>query len=211
MEKTLFIVGPHASGKTYSTSMYLNKNNINDVTMIDTGPIMRQLHEKSGHHGNIGEWVSALEREKGDTITSVMITDEIRKRLNSSGNQKAILIGFRTLETIRFVIQELELKDFSVLYVDGSFDLLYRNYISREHNYITKNEYLSYLAEEREAGLKVLKPYAISKEGGFSYFFKRSNDDSFEGFLLKYLGYESKIKDDKPKTKVLAMDEDGKV
>lgn len=211
MEKVLFVVGPHAGGKTFSTKKYLSDNNIRDVTMIDTGPIMRELHNKSGHKGNIGEWVSALEREKGNTITSVMITDEIRKRLNSRGNQKAILIGFRTLETIRFVIQELGLEDYSVLYVDGSFSLLYRNYLRREHKNITIDEYLSYLAEEQSAGLRVLKKCAISKESGFTYFHKRSNKDSFEDFLLSSLGYEPNIKDDKSKTKVLTMNEDGKV
>lgn len=211
MEKVLFVVGPHAGGKTYSTREYLSDNNISDVTMIDTGPIMRELHDKSGHQGNIGEWVSQLEDRYGDLITSVLITDEIKERLSNRGNKKAILIGFRTLDTIRFVIQELGLKDFSVLYVDGSFDLLYRNFLSREHKNITPDEYLEYLAEEQESGLKVLKKCAISKKRGFTYFFKKSNDDSFEDFLLSYLGYEDRIKPDKPKKKVLTRDEDGKV
>ena len=37
------------------------------------------------------------------------------------------------------------------------------------------------------------------------------NKDSFEDFLLSSLGYEPNIKDDKSKTKVLTMNEDGKV
>lgn len=55
MKKVLFLVGPHASGKTYSSREYIAKNE--NIGMIDTGPIMRRIHKEMDPDTSMGDWV----------------------------------------------------------------------------------------------------------------------------------------------------------
>lgn len=189
MLKVLFIVGPHASGKTFSTSQYIAENNMRDVLSIDTGPIMRDLHKQSCNTNPIDKWVLDLEKEFGNNITSVLITNEIKKRIVESKKEKVALIGIRTIDTIKFVISRLDITDFNILYVDADVNLLYCNYLKREKKDISFAEFIEYLDKEQKSGLSALKELAKQKKIGFNYFYKITNDDSFENVFLDCFDY----------------------
>ena len=188
--KLLFIVGPHASGKTFSTNYYLSKREINDVVTIDTGPIMRRLHQESNPNIHISEWVKQLEEKYGKNVTSSLITGEINKIIIQGNYDNAVLIGFRTIESIKYLIRALDIYDFNILYVDAKSELLYSNYLKREHKDIKFSEFEQYLNDELQSGLINLKDLAMSKAIYFDYFYKKTNDDSFEDKIINFFGID---------------------
>ncbi len=186
--KTLFLVGPHASGKTYSTKEAIKRMGLQNTTMIDTGPIMRKLHKESAPTKTINVWVEDLEKKYGKGITSKLICDEIKRIMDSVDSENCIIvIGFRSIEGLMYTIETLNITDYNILYVDASFELLYQNYSSREGNKKTREEFAVYLQEELNSGLGVLRDMALNNNGMIDYYYRDSNDDDFENYLLQYL------------------------
>lgn len=184
--KLLFIVGPHASGKTYSTNQYLNNNKDGNIVSIDTGPIMRKLHKESDPNIHISEWVNKLEEQYGKNVTSSLIAGEINKIIVQGNYDNAILIGYRTIDSISYLIQALDIQDFHILYVDASYELLYNNYLKREKKEISFSDFEIYLNEELKSGLIKLKDLAMNHADYFEYFYKTSNEDSFENVIVDF-------------------------
>ena len=178
MNKVLFLVGPHASGKTYSSKKYIAKKE--NVGMIDTGPIMRELHNKMDPRLSMEEWVNNLEVQYGKDITSQLISTEIGKIMLRSEYDHFILIGFRTLEGIIYAVKHLNLEDFSILYVDANLELLYGNYLKREKTDISLGAFQDYLENELKSGLVELRRIAISDDSRIDYYYRNSNNDGFE-------------------------------
>ena len=116
MKNILFLTGPHAVGKTYASKEVCNS--YENVDMIDTGPIMRQLYKESGFGSSIGEWVATLENNFGEDITSLLIATEIKKILSESYCDNIIVIGFRSLRGILYTAKYLNLDNYHVLFVD---------------------------------------------------------------------------------------------
>ena len=184
MEKVLFIVGSHACGKTYSSKKYITTKE--DVKMIDTGPIMRKIHKKMEPETLMKDWINSLEIKYGKSITSQIISNEIEKIISNTECSKLILIGFRTFEGIAYTIEHLNIEDFSILYIDAPQELLYKNYLSRETENISFEEFKSYLKEESNSGLAKLKQMALDGEY-LDYYYKFSNDDNLEQKIDEYL------------------------
>lgn len=184
MKKVLFLVGPHASGKTYSSREYIAKNK--NIGMIDTGPIMRRIHKEMDPDISMGDWVKKLEVQYGKNITSQLISNEIGKIMSNDDCDKFILIGFRTLEGIAFTIQHLNIEDFSILYVDATQELLYQNYLAREKKNISFEDFKNYLQNELNSGLTKLREMALNGEM-IDYYYRFSNDDSFEEKIDSHL------------------------
>ena len=182
MEKILFLVGPHASGKTYSTNLYLKSNQ--NIDMIDTGPIMRSLHKENAPDISIEEWTRNLQKQYGNEITSEMIAKEIKKILYISKNQKHVIIGFRSIEGIMYLIRRLKINNYSVLYLDAKKELLYDNYITRTKSNITYAEFNDYLDNEMSMGLDKLRNMA--ENGIVDYFYKESNEDDISNHFNSY-------------------------
>lgn len=174
--QVLFLVGPHACGKTYSSKEYIKANS--DTKMIDTGPIMRKIHQEQGNGLSIGDWVKKLESEYGKEITSNIISDEIGKEMNSSDCEKFIIVGFRTLEGILYTIDHLNIENYSILYADGTPELLYENYLLREKKDISYEEFKIYLNNELNSGLNKLKIIAQTNPNLIDYYCRETNDDS---------------------------------
>lgn len=187
MKNVLFLVGPHASGKTYSTRELINRKELQDTIMIDTGPIMRKLHKESSPNTTIDMWVESLEKQHGKNITSKLISQEIGRIFAKTECNNCILIGFRSLKGIIYTIEELNIDNYNILYVDASFELLYKNYISREEKNITKPEFDVYIQDELNSGLGVLKNIALNNNQLIDYYYRESNEDNFENIILKYI------------------------
>ncbi|MBO6194969.1 MAG: AAA family ATPase [Bacilli bacterium] len=185
--KILFVVGPHASGKTYSTKKHIKENNLkSQVTVIDTGPIMREIHQREASHMTIDEWVKLLEQQYGKIITSKIITDEVSKRIEQSGKDNAVIIGYRTVDSIVHLIREINIEDYKILYIDAPISLLYENYCMREGNKKNFKEFEYYINDEERKGLIRLKDYSLRGYDDFQYIYKKSNEDSFEDVIVDY-------------------------
>ena len=166
-----------------------NKN----VRMIDTGPIMREIHKKNNPDITIGEWVKNLEARYGENITSQLISNEIAKIMYNNKDNKFILIGFRTLEGIEFTIKALDIENFSILYVDASPELLYQNYLKREKKNISFEKFKEYLQNELNNGLIKVRDIALNYDT-IDYYYRFSNNDSLEEKIDSHLmGGKEKI------------------
>lgn len=177
MSKILFLVGPHASGKTYTAKEYISKQE--NVKMVDTGPIMREIHNKVAPNTTMSEWVCSLEKQYGKDATSCLISSEIGNIMANSDCDKYILIGFRTIDGILYTIKHLNIDDYSILYVDATIELLFNNYISREKKNISFEEFKLYIENELKSGLGKLKCLALDGEL-VDYYYKLSNEDQLE-------------------------------
>lgn len=183
--KVLFVVGPHASGKTYSINESLAEDNTK-ATVIDTGPIMRTVHKESGSNKKIGEWVLELEKIHGKDITSKIIASKIIDTINLEQSENVIIIGYRTFDSINYLVNELNIQDFEIIYVDAPISLLYTNYCKREGQKKTFEEFEKYIQEEEKSGLVLLKAYSMLNYEHFSYFYKQSNEESFKHLVTGY-------------------------
>ena len=193
MKNVLFLVGPHASGKTYSSKKVINEKGLKNVVMIDTGPIMRRLHKQQSPDTTIDVWVDELEKCYGPNITSDLITREINKLFVESGCDIAILIGFRTLKGILYTINNLDIDNYNILYADASFELLYKNFIARGEKQISKKEFEKYLEDELDSGLRIIKNMALNNNPYIDYYYRETNDDDFEEKICDLLEYEKKL------------------
>lgn len=184
MNKVLFLVGPHATGKTYSSKEYIADKE--DIKIIDTGPIMRQTHKRMDPDISIDEWVKKMELQYGEDITSQLISTEISNTMIDSECDKFILIGFRTLKGILYTVNHLDLKDYNILYIDASPELLYKNYLARKEKYISFEAFKTYINDELASGLSELKELALNNKG-IDYYYKTTNDDNINKILDTYL------------------------
>ena len=183
MGKVLFLIGPHASGKTYTSLEYIKNNS--SVGIIDTGPIMRETYKNSGCQKPINEWVEDLEQQYGPGITSKIISERINFLMNSSDKDNFIIVGFRSLEGINFVVNDLHIEHYSILYIDADRNLLFDNYRARENN-ATMDEYESRLEYEYGLGLYRMRNIAILKDSFIDYHYRLSNNDSLEEVINRY-------------------------
>ena len=191
--KVMFIVGSRATGKTYTINKYLKETDEKKL-IIDTGPIMRDLHKKSGCKKDIVGWMKGLEVEYGKDISSEIIAEQIENKIKESSLDNIIIIGYRTLDSIKYLIDKLSIENFVVLYIDGPISLLYENYCNREGNNITFNEFENNINQEQKHGLIKLKACAMLGYDNFEYFYKKTNEDSFE-YILKNLFSRNKVKE----------------
>lgn len=181
MKKVLFLVGPHASGKTFASKEYIK--NRKEYGMIDTGPIMRKIHNQKAPELSMGAWVKELEQVYGNNITSEIISNEINNIITNSICNNFIIIGFRTLKGIAYAIEQLGIENYSILYVDATQELLYSNYLAREHKIISFNEFKEYLNDELKSGLEDLRSIALKDRNLIDYYIKTSNNNELEEYI----------------------------
>ena len=193
MGKLLFLVGPHASGKSYSAKKYTAKHE--NIGIIDTGPIMRGLKEKEAPDLEMGEWIEQLEKKHGKNISSVLISREIKKIMLSSDYEEYFIIGFRSLPGILYTLDVINEYDYDILYLDGEEELLHRNYQLRKEENISTEEFRVLLDEEMKLGLNYMKELAIEeKDNTIKYHKRTSSNEDLTLVFDEYLKSEEKIK-----------------
>ena len=182
--KAMFLVGPHASGKTYSAKLALQNGSLDDVLLIDTGPMIRKIHASLAPEMKLSEWVEKIEEEHGDNITDDLIIREIELELLKQKKDKCLIIGFRTLDGINYLMNHMEVDDYKVLYIDADINLLYQNYQRREKE-IPYDKFLDYILEEYHSGLEELKQECMTNEN-FEYVFKTDNSFTLDEHINKF-------------------------
>ena len=177
--KILFLTGPHAVGKSYFMNQLATKNNF---FQFDTGPEMRRMHKASLSAKSIGEWVDELEKAYGSLITCDMLCKVLESRKRNTDN--IIITGFRQIEGIEYMINYFQPNNYEILYIDGTFQLLKNNFISRENKNISDEEFSSYLQAEEDWGLKTLKEYVLNNQLNCRYVLKQNNSDEIANYIF---------------------------
>lgn len=148
----LFVVGPHASGKSV-----LARRSLSDSTHLffDTGPLLRAYHQHDCPDTAFGEWVSLNEEEYGSTFTDDVLAGHISTALRQVSG-KAVIIGNRSIDGIDRISEVLGASDRKIVYVDAPTDLLHERYQKREQRIISKTEFEEILDRDRRMGLTAL-------------------------------------------------------
>lgn len=178
--RILFLTGPHAVGKSYFMQQLATTNHF---FQFDTGPEMRKMHKESLSTKSIGEWVDDLEKNFGPFITCDMLCKVLESRNRNTDN--IIITGFRQIEGIEYMINYFQPDDYEILYIDGTFDLLKKNFIFRENKNISDDEFKKYLLSEEDWGLRKLKEYVLNNKSNCRYIKKQSNDDEITTDIFK--------------------------
>lgn len=153
---------------------------------------MRWFHQKYGNDLSIGEWVDKLESKYGDKITCFMLAKKLKEQLNEANTDNCIIIGFRQLIGIKYMIDILKPETYSLFYIDAPNELLFQNYNSRLVNStnarkdapMTYKDFCMYLQKEQESGLSEIKNYCKTNNQG-SYIFKTDNESNLCNTILE--------------------------
>ena len=119
------LVFPRAAGKHTNQMAELD----HDISVFDTGPVMRYYHNRLAPNIPISQWV--LEKRYGPKITCFMLAKQLKSQMKVENTHKAIIVGFRELIGIKYLSEILKTSDFGIAYIDASVDLLYANYTNR--------------------------------------------------------------------------------
>ncbi len=184
--KTMFLVGPHASGKTYLANKFVSDNKEN--TIIDTGPIMRRIHQEQRPDLTIDKWVEQMENLYGKDFTSSTISNEISNVISSGSVENYIIIGFRSLEGIFYTINKLNIEDYQIVYIDAPYNLLYQNFLSREKKDISFESFKEYIDLEQRKSLGKVKSFVKNASNiGVKYIYRSSNNEDISTKIFSYL------------------------
>lgn len=194
--KYFFVSGPHAVGKSYTMNQVAKDLN---VTLYDTGPIMREYHLQLAPNKTMSEWVSELEAKNGKKVTAFMLAKKLKEKMKQDNSSQAIIVGFRTLEGIAQLMEIMKSGDFGVMFVDGSMDLLYENYNNRLQQTTNQRkdlkktypEFQQYIENEFASGLADIRDFTLA---GFpmSFYYKKDVNDNDLYYLVSYIIEQTK-------------------
>lgn len=148
----LFVVGPHASGKSALARLGLSDSTHH---FFDTGPLLRAYHQHDCPDIAFGEWVSLNEEGYGNTFTDDVLAGHISTTLRRVSG-KAVIIGNRSIDGIDRISEALGASDRKIVYVDAPTDLLHERYQNREQRIVSKTEFEEILDRDRRMGLTAL-------------------------------------------------------
>lgn len=149
--RMLFIVGPHGAGKTEVIKSALD----NKFAVIDTGPILRDIHRQERPDVNFKEWIELGERLRGSNFANEVLAVAIRSITKAIDHPSGIVvIGNRSVQGIDFLKQRLNPSDSRIVYVQAPKGILYIRFKDRERRKdMTLKEFDAILQEEMQMGL----------------------------------------------------------
>jgi dephospho-CoA kinase len=160
----IFIVGAHATGKTYLADAISKFN----FARIDLGPVLRIIYSKSGSQESFSEWIQNGEKQFGPHFSNDLLVNEIKLTLEK-GNAQAtqpldyIIIGNRSILGLKYISEHIERtrnRDNTIIFLDAPFDILYERYKKREGGNITIKQFKEILDRDRKMGLEDLRSFA---------------------------------------------------
>lgn len=180
--KLIFIVGPHAVGKTTLAKEIEGKLGF---PYIDAGQTMRGLKQKYAPNISMEEWMKYLESKYGTDISNLMLARVMKKQLEGCKPKCYIIVGFRQLSGIKSIINHLNIKDSNILFIDASLELLKSNYDlrlntddSRKDRKLDKNEFVEYINAEKSRGLEEIRNFVKRHSDKSLYVYKQNNEDN---------------------------------
>lgn len=148
----IFVVGPHASGKSALAKYSLSDGN---HQFFDTGPLLRSYHQHDRPGTSFGEWVSSNEEEYGVAFTDDVLAGHISTALKQK-TAKAVVIGNRSIDGIDRLSDTLGASERKIVYIDAPTELLYERYQQREQRTLSSSEFEEILDRDRRMGLSAL-------------------------------------------------------
>jgi adenylate kinase family enzyme len=148
----LFVVGPHASGKSALAKHALDDNS---HQFFDTGPLLRSYHKHDCPNAPFGAWMTSSEEEYGATFADDVLAGHISTSLRRDAG-KAVIIGNRSIDGIDSLSEDLGASDRKIVYIDAPTDLLHERYQKREQCRISIVEFEEILERDRRMGLSAL-------------------------------------------------------
>ncbi|MFA6076947.1 MAG: hypothetical protein WC735_02625 [Candidatus Paceibacterota bacterium] len=159
----IFIVGAHATGKTHLADIICQFN----FTKIDLGPILSDIHKKSGNNGSFAEWINEGEKKFGKNFTDDLLVNEIKNKINSLDDTfkpiDFIIIGSRSITGLRYIMEHIgqyNNKNNKVIFLEAPFALMHERYKKRESADITVEQFEEILDSDRRMGLEELRQVA---------------------------------------------------
>ena len=98
-----------------------------------------------------------------------------------------IVIGYRSMEGIRYFNQYFGIKEYQIFFIDGDYELFRKNYNTREKKDISKEEYGKIIETEKLMGIQGIKNFVLNNQKNGKYYFKTQNDNSIYQDILKII------------------------
>jgi len=141
----IFIVGAHATGKTYLANSISKFNFIR----IDLGPVLRTVYEKSGSKEPFSEWIQGGEKQFGSNFTDELLVKAIQDIIEKTSMRinrpiDYIIIGSRSISGVKYISKHVEQfgdRNNTIIFLDAPFDILYERYKKRERLDITAEQF----------------------------------------------------------------------
>ena len=160
----IFIVGAHATGKTYLADIICRFN----FLKIDLGPILRDIHKKSRSTKSFVEWIHGGEIKFGKNFTDDLLVNEIKNTIENLSNSFTkpidfIIIGSRSVAGLRYILEHVgqySQKSNKVIFLDAPFTVTYERYKKREGVDITIEQFEKILDNDKRMGLEDLRQVA---------------------------------------------------
>lgn len=171
-----FVTGPSGVGKTSFSTMIKNTYN---VDFFDTGPILREIYKNSNSNQSFSSWI----RENEDRYGAEFAISSICKKMFDTFNNQltTIIIGNRSIDGINYMIRNLNIQNYCIVYLDADFECLKTNIENREKIYLSDEDFERIIRSGNEMGLLNLKEFVLSNPNFCYYYYKHQNEN------LKYL------------------------
>lgn len=152
------------------------------IKIIDTGPIIREAYKKyNTNNDSFKDWMKENEKNYGKNFSNMLIS----KIANVKKENDYIVIGFRSIDGIKYFNEYYEIIDYQIYFIDGDYELFRKNYNSREKKDISKEEYEKIVKIEDSMGIKKIKEFVLNNQNKGKYYFKKQNDDMIYKDILK--------------------------
>lgn len=187
-----YFCGHRGCGKNFLVNQIIKEV---PIEIIDTGPIIREVYSKYNKDNyTFKEWMEFNEKKYGENFSNMLIT----KMVNIKEEKDYIVIGYRSIEGIKYFNKAFNIKDFKVYFIDGDYELFRKNYNKRENRNITQKEYNGIIELENSMGIEKLKEFVLNNESNGKYYYKEKNDDIiYEDIILEIKNNIEKLKSER--------------
>lgn len=174
-----YFCGHRGCGKNYLANQITEKLNIKT---IDTGPIIRKAYKQFNKENiGFGEWMKKNEIKYGKNFSNMLIC----KLVKIENGKDYIIIGYRSIEGIYYFNENFKVKEYSIFFIDGDYDLFRENYNKREKTNISDDEYRGIIEIEKKMGIDKLKEFVLDNNAIGTYYYKKENDKEIYDDVLR--------------------------
>ncbi len=159
----IFLVGPHGSGKTLSANLIAPHG----FLTVDSGPTLRQIHQKQDTNLSFGDWITEGERHYGQRFTDDLLVCELKlakmRAEETRLHKDIVIVGNRSKGGIVFISERIKsVNGYSnqVVFLDAPFKILHERYNSREKKNLSDDEFNELLDLDVRMGLNTIREIA---------------------------------------------------
>lgn len=184
MKKILFIVGPEWIEKYDTCQEIIRKNFLNDILLFDVKRFFQNVYYNNQQYIGYEKWLSFLKDEKN------LICEEINKRLLMNNHTTNVVItGTFDVETIKSIVVTTKIKEYGVVFIDSTRELLYRNYTLKTSSQMPFKEFSTYIDKLYVNNLNSILENRENLKNYNYYMCIKNNSEIFINIFEKYFGY----------------------